>query len=107
MLTLARALARQPRVLLGDELSHGLAPMLVRRLLDAVRTAADERGIAVVLVEQHVQQLARIADRIYVMRRGQVVMSGSSGKVVESLPALEEAYLTAEGLTQNDGRLLT
>ena len=96
MLTLARALARHPRVLLGDELSHGLAPMLVQRLLDAVRDAADRQGIGVLLVEQHVHQLARIADRIYVIQRGAIVTSGNSADVMDSLSGLEDAYLAGE-----------
>ena len=93
MLTLARALARRPRLLLADELSLGLAPLVVRRLLGAVRRAADEWGIGVLLVEQHVQQALRIADRVYVMRRGQVVLEGLAREVGDQI---EAAYLTAE-----------
>jgi branched-chain amino acid transport system ATP-binding protein len=100
MLTLARALGRQPRVLLADELSHGLAPLVVQRLLDAVRRVADERGVGALLVEQHVQQLARIADRIYVMQRGAIVMAGSSADVVRSYSGIESAYL-AGGASAN------
>jgi branched-chain amino acid transport system ATP-binding protein len=105
MLTLGRALGRGPRVFLGDELSHGLAPLVVRRLLDAVRKAADTSGVGVLLVEQHVQQLARIADRIYVMQRGRIVMSGSSAEVVASFAGIEDAYLTggdAHGVEAHD-----
>jgi branched-chain amino acid transport system ATP-binding protein len=94
MLTLARALARNPKILLGDELSHGLAPLVIRRLLDAVRRAADTTGVGVLLVEQHVRQLARVADRIYVLQRGSVVLSGSSAEVMRSLPSVENAYLS-------------
>jgi branched-chain amino acid transport system ATP-binding protein len=94
MLTLGRALARNPRILLGDELSHGLAPLLVRRLLDAVRTSADGQGIAVLLVEQHIKQLARVADWIYVMQRGRIAQSGPTHSIVGSGSQLENVYLS-------------
>ena len=91
MLTLARALAREPVVLLADELSLGLAPLIVARLLKAVRAAAEEHGVGVLLVEQHVKQALRIADRVLVMRGGHVVLSGTASEVEGRL---EEAYLS-------------
>jgi branched-chain amino acid transport system ATP-binding protein len=104
ILTLARALAREPKLLLGDELSHGLAPKIVRRLLDAVRMAANKTAVGVLLVEQHVRELARVADRMYVMQRGEIVMSGSSDEVVRSLSLLEDAYLsTVDQPTKQNG----
>jgi branched-chain amino acid transport system ATP-binding protein len=102
MLTLGRALAREPKILLGDELSHGLAPLLVRRLLDAVRVAADRRGIAVLLVEQHVKQLARVADWIYVLQRGSIADAGPTASVVGSLDGLEDVYLTGGRVTASN-----
>lgn len=93
MLTLARALSRNPRVLLADELSLGLAPKIVTRLLRAVRVAADERGLGVLLVEQHIAQAVRYADRVMVMRRGSVVLSGLPNEVGSQI---EAAYLVAE-----------
>jgi branched-chain amino acid transport system ATP-binding protein len=92
MLSLARALGRKPKVLLADELSLGLAPIIVGNLLQAVRDAADT-GIGVLLVEQHVRQALRIADRVYVMERGRIVLSGSSDDVVGQLDRIEDAYL--------------
>jgi branched-chain amino acid transport system ATP-binding protein len=89
MLTLARALARNPRLLLADELSLGLAPQVVQRLLQAVRRAADG-GIGVLLVEQHVKQALKIADRVCVMRRGELVLEGTAAEVA---PRLQQAYL--------------
>ena len=80
MLALGRVLAAEPRVLLADELSLGLAPMVVERLLAAVRAAADS-GVAVVLVEQHVRQALAVADRVHVLRRGRVVLSGDAAEL--------------------------
>jgi branched-chain amino acid transport system ATP-binding protein len=93
MLTLARALARKPRVLLADELSMGLAPLIVKRLLDAVRAAAD-RGAAVLLVEQHVRKALRYADRAYVMRRGRIELSGTATELRSRINEIEDKYLT-------------
>ena len=94
MLSLARALGRHPKVLLADELSLGLAPIIVTNLLKAVRAAADERGVGVLLVEQHVRQALKIADRVYLMERGRVVLSGTSAEVLQQLDKIEAAYLT-------------
>ena len=96
MLSLARALGREPRVLLADELSLGLAPLVVKRLLTAVRAAAD-RGIGVLLVEQHVRQALAIADHVYVMDRGSVVLSGPVAEVHDRLDEIEAAYLSSLG----------
>jgi branched-chain amino acid transport system ATP-binding protein len=94
MLSLARALGRNPKVLLADELSLGLAPIIVANLLEAVRYAADERGVGVLLVEQHVRQALKVADRVYLMERGRIVLSGTSDDVVGQLDKVEAAYLT-------------
>ena len=94
MLTLARALARNPRVLLADELSMGLAPLVVIRLLEAVRAAADQRGAAVLLVEQHVRKALRYADRAYVMRRGRIDLSGTATELRSRIKEIEDHYLT-------------
>jgi branched-chain amino acid transport system ATP-binding protein len=75
MVALARALAGGPRLLLADELSLGLAPMAVDRLLGAVREAAN-RGVGVLLVEQRIRKVLTIADRVIVMRRGRGRGSG-------------------------------
>jgi branched-chain amino acid transport system ATP-binding protein len=97
MLSLARALGRDPKVLLADELSLGLAPLVVANLLQAVRAAADERGIGVLLVEQHVRQALRIADRVYLMERGRISLGGTSEEVAGQLDRVEAAYLTGAG----------
>jgi len=94
MLTLARALARKPRVLLADELSMGLAPLIVKRLLEAVRAAADRQGTAVLLVEQHVRKALVYADRAYVMRRGRIELSGTAAELRSNIHAIEDQYLS-------------
>jgi branched-chain amino acid transport system ATP-binding protein len=94
MLSLARALCREPRVLLADELSMGLAPLVVKRLLQAVRDAAVSRGTAVLLVEQHVRQALRYADRAYVLRRGRVALSGTAAELAGRISEIEDSYLT-------------
>ena len=94
MLTLARALARKPRVLLADELSMGLAPIVVKRLLEAVRAAADTQGTAVLLVEQHVRKALVYADRAYVMRRGRIELAGTAAEMRSRIGEIEEQYLS-------------
>ena len=93
MLTVARALARKPRLLLADELSLGLAPIIVDRLLQAVRAAATEKGMAVLLVEQHARKALRFADRVYVMRRGRIEMALDAGEASRRITEIENVYL--------------
>ena len=89
---LVRALSRKPRVLIADELSLGLAPTIVIRLLAAIRAAADD-GLGVLLVEQHVHQALGTADRAYVMRRGQIELSDTSADLLGQLDLIEGSYL--------------
>jgi branched-chain amino acid transport system ATP-binding protein len=77
MLAVARALVQQPRVLLIDEMSLGLAPTIVESLLPVVRRIADERGATVVLVEQHVRLALEVADRAVVLVHGELRLQGS------------------------------
>ena len=95
MLTLGRALARKPKLLLADELSLGLAPKAVERLLEAVRSAADGQGMGVLLVEQQVRKVLRFADRVYVMRRGRIEMSLTGSAALSRISELEQAYLSS------------
>jgi branched-chain amino acid transport system ATP-binding protein len=92
ILTLARALACEPEVLLADELSLGLAPLVVRRLLGAVREAA-QRGVGVLLVEQHARQALAVADRVYVLQRGRVALEGTADEIRGRIGELERTYL--------------
>jgi ABC-type branched-subunit amino acid transport system ATPase component len=92
MLALGRALAARPKALLIDELSLGLAPVLVSRLLEAVRDAAAS-GVGVLLVEQHVPQALAVADRAYVLRRGRVVLDGTTAELRGRVDEIEQTYL--------------
>jgi len=94
MLTLARALCRKPRLLLADELSLGLAPLVVDRLLQAVRSAADDQGTGVVVVEQHARKALKYADRVLVMTRGRVRMSLTAKEARSQLADIESLYLS-------------
>ena len=94
MLTLARALSGEPRLLLADELSLGLAPLIVRRLFEIVRAAAD-RGVGVLLVEQQARAVLPFCDHAYVLRRGRVVMELEGGELISSMEAIEQEYLWA------------
>lgn len=95
MLTLARALCGRTTVLLADELSLGLAPLIVRRLLSAVRAAADN-GMAVLLVEQQVRNAFSVADRAYVLRNGRVVIEGTTNELRDRTEEIESSYLSAK-----------
>jgi branched-chain amino acid transport system ATP-binding protein len=97
MLTLARALAAQPTVLLADELSLGLAPLICVRLLAALRAAAD-RGAGVLLVEQRARDALAVADRAYVISHGQVAVSGSASELAGRIEEIESTYLASSEL---------
>jgi branched-chain amino acid transport system ATP-binding protein len=93
MLTLARGLMGRPRLLMVDEMSLGLAPVIVERLMPVLRRIADEFGTAVLFVEQHVQQALELAERVYVMVNGQIVLQGSAEELRSRRDLLEASYL--------------
>ncbi|MDQ3757419.1 MAG: ABC transporter ATP-binding protein [Actinomycetota bacterium] len=94
MLGVARALMSDPRLLIIDELSLGLAPLVVEQLFDILRDV-NARGTAVLIVEQFVNMALANTDRAYVLAKGEVVMEGPSRKLLDD-PALVETYLGAE-----------
>jgi branched-chain amino acid transport system ATP-binding protein len=103
LVSLARALAARPRLLLVDELSLGLAPAVVSDLLGVVRAAADG-GAGVLLVEQFAPLALSIADRAYVLDRGRVVAAGRAEEVARRPELLESAYLGAPPPASDSGR---
>ncbi len=92
MLAVGRALARRPSLLLLDELSLGLAPVIVERLLPVVRAYAAESGCGVVLVEQHIELALTIADRAYVLSHGEIVMRGRADELRTNHDLLISSY---------------
>ena len=92
MLGLGRIIAARPTLLLADELSLGLAPLIVQTLLAAVRQLADE-GTAVILVEQHVHLVLGMADRAVVLHRGKVVISDTAEALRRDEDRIARAYL--------------
>jgi branched-chain amino acid transport system ATP-binding protein len=92
MLALARALVQRPKVLLVDELSMGLAPLIVSALFDTVRSIATDHGCAVILVEQHVNLALQAADEAAVLNRGTIVLRGAASELAGDPDRLEQAY---------------
>ena len=101
ILTLARALASRPRALLVDELSLGLAPTVVDRLLTTLRRVASEEGIAILLVEQQMRRAVKVADRWYLFSHGSIVAEG--GTEDAGVAELEAAYRGRIGIAGVQG----
>jgi branched-chain amino acid transport system ATP-binding protein len=92
MLAIARALMSRPRLLLLDEPSLGLAPLIVRQIFEAIRALNVEHGLTVFLVEQNAFHALKLAHRGYVMVNGQITLSGTGGELLER-PEVKVAYL--------------
>jgi branched-chain amino acid transport system ATP-binding protein len=91
-LAIARSLMSNPRLLLLDEPTLGLAPKLVRLVFDLVRRLRDEEGIGILLVEQNVHQALDLCDRAYVLRTGELDAEGTPAELRAS-SRIEEAYM--------------
>jgi len=92
MLAIARALMSRPRLLLLDEPSLGLAPLIVKQIFDAIKTLNTENGLTVFLVEQNAYHALTLAHRGYVMVNGMITLSGTGRELLER-PEIKEAYL--------------
>ena len=92
MLAIARALMSRPRLLLLDEPSLGLAPLIVKQIFDAIKTLNTENGLTVFLVEQNAYHALTLAHRGYVMVNGLITLSGTGRELLER-PEIKEAYL--------------
>jgi len=92
MLAVARALMLRPRLLLLDEPSLGLAPLVVREIFRIVRAINKEAGVSVLLVEQNASMALRLADHAYLMETGTMVMSGPAADLARN-DAVRRAYL--------------
>jgi len=92
MLAIARALMSRPRLLLLDEPSLGLAPLIVRQIFDAIRKLNSEDGLSVFLVEQNAYHALKLAHRGYVMVNGLITLSGTGSELLDR-PEVKSAYL--------------
>ena len=92
MLAVARALMSRPRLLLLDEPSLGLAPLVVREIFRIVRTINREEGVSVLLVEQNAAMALELADHAYLLETGRVVMSGPAADLKQD-DSIRRSYL--------------
>ncbi len=102
MLAMGRALTTNPKLLMVDEMSLGLAPIIVERLLPVLRRIADETGAGVLLVEQHVHLALEVADRAYVLSHGSLALEGDAKHLAANRHLLESSYLGGAELEPSD-----
>ena len=93
MVALGRAILSAPEILLIDEPSVGLAPILVKKTIDAIGELKSRLGLTVLMAEQNFNQAVRIVDRGYVLAHGRIAFSGASAAELAASPAVREIYL--------------
>ncbi|WP_448532603.1 ABC transporter ATP-binding protein [Pseudothermotoga sp.] len=92
MLAIGRALMAEPKLMLVDEMSLGLMPMMVDKVLETLKQINKEKGVTILLVEQKVQEALEMADRGYVLQTGRIVAHGTGKELLES-DLVKKAYL--------------
>ena len=92
MLAIARALLLKPKLLLLDEPSFGLAPLIVREIFDIMREIKDKEGVGILVVEQNASLALDISERAYLLETGRIVMSGASAEIAKD-EGLRRSYL--------------
>ena len=98
MLAIGRAIVAEPKLLMVDEMSLGLAPVIYEDLMPVVRRIADETGAGVLIVEQHVDLALEVSDRAYVLSHGDLAMSGTASELRENRALLDASYMGVETL---------
>ena len=92
MLAIGRALMARPRVLLLDEPSLGLAPIIIKEIFKELKRINEEMGLTILIVEQNARQALMLSHRAYVLQTGHMIMEGPSTELLND-PHVEEAYL--------------
>jgi branched-chain amino acid transport system ATP-binding protein len=96
MLAIGRGLMSRPRLLLLDEPSLGLAPLIVRQVFDTIRAVNTERNLTILLIEQNAYQALKLADSAYVLVSGEITMSGTGGELLGN-KEVQAAYIEGGG----------
>lgn len=106
MLAIGKALLAEPKLLLIDEMSLGLAPKIVQEMLPGLRTLAKEGDVGVVLVEQHVSLALSVADRALVLNHGRIVLEDDAQVLSRQQDRVQQAYFGTEEFADEDGEAL-